>query len=80
MEGADSIDEMPKDVVNKHEYIRIKGIGEFNPDQLKVFVLDKNRRKTVTVEYPSDIESFNNLMGTSTGKRDLLMSTGLLEE
>lgn len=79
-QGADNINEMPKDVVTKHEYTRIKGIGEFNPDQLKVFVLDKNKRKTVTVEYPSDLESFNNLMGTSTGKRDLLMSTGLLEE
>lgn len=79
-QGADNINEMPKDIVTKHEYTRIKGIGEFNPDQLKVFVLDKNRRKTVTVEYPSDLESFNNLMGTSTGKRDLLMSTGLLEE
>lgn len=79
-QGADSINDMPKNVVTKHEYTRIKGIGEFNPDQLKVFVLDKNKRKTVTVEYPSDLESFNNLMGTSTGKRDLLMSTGLLEE
>lgn len=79
-QGADNINEMPKDVINKHEYTRIKGIGEFNPDQLKVFVLDKNKRKTVTVEYPSDLEVFNNLMGTSTGKRDLLLSTGLLEE
>lgn len=79
-QGADNINEMPKDIVTKHEYTRIKGIGEFNPDQLKVFVLDRNKRKTVTVEYPSDLESFNNLMGTSTGKRDLLMSTGLLEE
>ena len=79
-QGADSINDMPKNIVTKHEYTRIKGIGEFNPDQLKVFILDKNKRKTVTVEYPSDLESFNNLMGTSTGKRDLLMSTGLLEE
>lgn len=79
-QGVDSINEMPKDIVNKHEYTRIKGIGEFNPDQLKVFVLDKNKRKTVTVEYPSDLESFNAIMGTSQSKRDLLMSTGLLEE
>lgn len=79
-QGADNINEMPKDVVTKHEYTRIKGIGEFNPDQLKVFVLDKNKRKTVTVEYPSDLEVFNAIMGTSQSKRDLLMSTGLLEE
>lgn len=79
-QGADNINEMPKDIVTKHEYTRIKGIGEFNPDQLKVFVLDKNKRKTVTVEYPSDLEAFNAIMGTSQSKRDLLMSTGLLEE
>lgn len=79
-QGADNINEMPKDIVTKHEYTRIKGIGEFNPDQLKVFVLDKNKRKTVTVEYPSDLESFNAIMGTSQSKRELLMSTGLLEE
>lgn len=79
-QGADNINEMPKDIVTKHEYTRIKGIGEFNPDQLKVFVLDRNKRKTVTVEYPSDFEVFNAIMGTSQSKRDLLMSTGLLEE
>lgn len=79
-QGVDNISEMPKDIVSKHEYTRIKGIGEFNPDQLKVFVLDKNKRKTVTVEYPSDFENFNAIMGTSQSKRDLLMSTGLLEE
>lgn len=79
-QGADNINEMPKDIVIKHEYTRIKGIGEFNPDQLKVFVLDKNKRKTVIVEYPSDLEVFNAIMGTSQSKRELLMSTGLLEE
>lgn len=79
-QGADNISEMPKTVVTKHEYTRIKGIGEFNPDQLKVFVLDRNKRKTVTVEYPFDLESFNAIMGTSQAKRELLMSTGLLEE
>lgn len=79
-QGADTINEMPKNVINKHEYIRIKGIGEYNPDQLKVFVLDKNKRKTITVKYPSNLEEFNDIMGTSTGKRSLLMETGLLEE
>lgn len=79
-QGADNISEMPKIVVTKHEYTRIKGIGEFNPDQLKVFVLDRNKRKTVTVEYPFDLESFNAIMGTSQAKRELLMSTGLLKE
>lgn len=79
-QGADSIDEIPKNIVDKQAFTRIKGIGEYNPDQLKVFVLDPNRRKTVTVEYPSDLEAFNDLMGTSQGKRNLLMSTGLLKE
>lgn len=79
-QGADSIDEIPKNIVDKQAFTRIKGIGEYNPDQLKVFVLDSNRRKTVTVEYPSDLEAFNDLMGTSQGKRNLLMSTGLLKE
>lgn len=79
-QGADTISEMPKNVINKHEYTRIKGIGEYNPDQLKVFVLDKNKRKTITVKYPSNLEEFNDIMGTSTGKRSLLMETGLLEE
>lgn len=79
-QGADTISEMPKNIINKHEYTRIKGIGEYNPDQLKVFVLDKNKRKTITVKYPSNLEEFNDIMGTSTGKRSLLMETGLLEE
>lgn len=79
-QGADAIEEMPKNIVDKQAFTRIKGIGEYNPDQLKVFVLDSNRRKTITVKYPSDLEAFNDLMGTSQGKRNLLMSTGLLKE
>lgn len=79
-QGVDKFEDMPKNVKDKKTYTRVKGLGEFNDDQVKEFLLNKEKRHTLTVEYPSDLEEFNNIMGTSQSKRDLLRDTGLLKE
>ena len=61
------------------KYVRWKGLGELNDSEVKKFLLDKNNRKTVTVEYPSDLDEFNRIITTAEGKRDLLTELGILK-
>lgn len=79
-QGVDKFEDMPKNVRDKGNFTRVKGLGEFNDDQVKEFLLNKEKRHILTVEYPSDLEEFNNVMGTSEGKRGLLTGLGLLQE
>lgn len=79
-QGVDKFEDMPKNVRDKNSFTRIKGLGEFNDDQVKEFLLNKEKRHIVTVKYPSNLDEFNNIMGTAEGRRDLLTGLGLLQE
>lgn len=79
-QGVDRFDDMPKIIKDKGQYTRIKGLGELNDDQVKEFLLNKEKRHLITVEYPSNLEEFNSIMSTSDGRRNLLTGLGLLQE
>jgi hypothetical protein len=49
-----------------------------NNDQLEYFLVDKNTRHVMQIEYPSDIDEFNKILGTSEGKGELLRSLNLI--
>ena len=49
-----------------------------NEDQLYYFLVDKNTRNVLQIEYPSDIDEFNKILGTSEGKGDLLKDLGII--
>ena len=49
-----------------------------NNDQLDYFLVDKNTRHVMQVDYPSDIDEFNKILGTSEGKGELLRSLNLI--
>ena len=49
-----------------------------NNDQLDYFLVDKSTRHVMQVEYPSDIDEFNKILGTSEGKGELLRGLGLI--
>ena len=55
-----------------------KGLGEMNTDQLYYFLVDKNTRNVLQIEYPSDIDEFNKILGTSEGKGKLLKDLGII--
>lgn len=61
------------------KYHRFKGLGEMNPDQLEYFLVNPDTRNLIQVEYPSDIEKFNEILGTSAGKNNLLQDLGIIE-
>lgn len=79
LKGVYKFSELPKSIQENGKYVRWKGLGELNDNEVKKFLLDKNNRKTVTVEYPSDLDEFNRIITTAEGKRDLLTELGILK-
>lgn len=49
-----------------------------NESQLYYFLVDKNTRNILQIEYPSNIDEFNKILGTSEGKGDLLKDLGII--
>lgn len=71
------IKDIPKNIKDYH---RFKGLGEMENSQLRFFCVDPKTRREIQLEYPSDIEEFNRIVGSSQGKNDLLKELGIIEE
>ena len=69
------VEDIPETAKDVH---RFKGLGEMNDDQLYYFLVDKNTRNVLQIEYPSDIDEFNRILGTSEGKGNLLKDLGII--
>ena len=74
---SNELSEIP-DNINMSKVHRMKGLGEMNNDQLYHFLVNKETRNLIRVDYPSDITKFNRILGTSIGKSDLMRDTGLI--
>ena len=74
---CNDIKDIPKSIKAFH---RFKGLGEMQPDQLKYYCVDPETRRQIMLEYPSDIDEFNRIVGSSQGKNDLLKELGIIEE
>lgn len=72
-------DDLPDYIKDNGRFERFKGLGALGDIQVKEFLLDKSKRKLLTVDYPSDIEKFNYIMSTSEGKRELLTNLKILQ-
>ncbi len=70
------VEDIPAGVKNVH---RFKGLGEMNDDQLEYFLVNPQTRNLMQIQYPSDVEEFNRILGTSAGKNDLLKELGIVE-
>lgn len=74
---VDSLEEVPK---NAKDVVRFKGLGEMGQDDFYNCILNPEKRKTYKVQYPTDLERFNQIMGTREAKRELLEELGIMEE
>lgn len=72
---TNDITKVPANVKNLH---RFKGLGEMNSDQLEYFLVDKRTRNVMQIEYPSDIDKFNKILGTGEGKAELMKELGII--
>ena len=74
---CNKVEDIPKNAI---DVVRFKGLGEMENSQLKYFLVDPATRNTLQVQYPSDVEEFNRILGSSEGKRDLLTELGIIEK
>ena len=74
---CNKVEEIPKSV---KEVTRFKGLGEMENSQLKYFLVDPETRNTLQVQFPADVEEFNRILGSTEGKRELLMELGVVEK
>jgi DNA gyrase/topoisomerase IV subunit B len=72
---CNNVADIPAGVKNVTHF---KGLGEMNTDQLYYFLVDKNTRNVMQIEYPSDLDEFNKILGTSEGKGNLLKDLGII--
>lgn len=59
---------------------RFKGLGEFSPEDLKVFTLDIKTRRLIRVDWSDKYEKLFKLMISSTEKRKLVMGEWSIDE
>ena len=71
-------DEIKKAKDDNKTLIRIKGLGEMNPDQLKVVLINEKTRRLIPVTYTSDIDKMTKLFSDSNEKRKLLEGTWMI--
>ena len=62
----------------KKPLLRIKGLGEMNPDQLKVVLINEKTRRLIPVTYTSDMDKMVKLFSDSNEKRKLLEGTWMI--
>lgn len=72
---CNNIEDIPKSV--KH-FERFKGLGAMSNAQVKHFLVNPNTRYLIQVDYPSDIDLFNKILGTSEGKNELMRELGVI--
>lgn len=73
-------EDLPNDIKKSGKFERYKGIGSYSDEQVKDYLLNRENRKLITVDYPDDLNEFNSIMSTSEGKRNLLKGLGILQE
>ena len=72
---CNKVEDIPKNVKEVH---RFKGLGEMNEPELEYFLVNPETRNLMQIEYPSDVEEFNRILGTSAGKNDLFKELGIV--
>ena len=68
-----------EDIPNQITAHRLKGLGEMNDDEIEYYLVNPSTRKLIQIDYPSDVDKFNTILGTSKGKNELLRGLGVLE-
>jgi DNA gyrase/topoisomerase IV subunit B len=66
--------ELNEAIKNNLHIKRYKGLGEFSPEKLSEFTLNKNIRKLIKVEWSNNVESLFLLMTSAEEKRKLILN------
>lgn len=74
---CNKVEDIPDNVKNVN---RFKGLGEMNDDQLEFFLVNPETRNLIQVDYPSDIDRFNRILGSAIGRNELMKDLGIIVE
>lgn len=72
---CNSLDEIPE---GHTDFKRFKGLGEMQDEELKDACLTPGNRTIFRVQYPDNLDKFNEIMGTSYGRNQLLKDKHIL--
>lgn len=73
--SCNKLEDIPPEVKHFH---RMKGLGEMQNEQVEYYLVNKKTRHLLQIEFPSDVDEFNKIMGTSEGKGSLLKDLGIV--
>lgn len=76
---TNDLDSIPDKIKKNKKFTRYKGLGEMDDDEFAESCLDRTNRITYQVQYPSDLDHFNRILGTTSGRKDLLKDLGLIK-
>lgn len=68
-----------EDVPDSIQPTRFKGLGEMNPDQIHDTLLDTSARDLIQIEYPEDLNRFNEILTSSSAKYEMLENLGVVK-
>ena len=72
---TNNFDEIPE---NATDFSRYKGLGELDDDEVRDTLLSRENQIVSVVEYPTDVDRFNQILGTSGGRSELLKELGII--
>lgn len=75
---SSTFEDIPKELRGNKGFTRYKGLGEMDDDEVRDTLLNKDNQIVSVIEYPSDVDKFNAILGTSWGKSDLLKELGII--
>lgn len=64
----------------KPGFLRYKGLGEMNPEDMKETCLSDENQNLIRLEYPENLEMFNEAMTSASLRLNMLKSSGLIQE
>lgn len=66
------------DIKDKSRMTRFKGLGEMSPEDIKDTFLSPDNQVLVQLQYPNDLEQFNEAMTSASMRFDMLKAMGLI--
>lgn len=75
---TDIFEDIPEKLRTTKGFTRYKGLGEMDEDEFKESCMIDGKRKLYQVQFPNDVDAFNRILGTTSGRRELLSEVGVL--
>ncbi|AMM44879.1 DNA gyrase subunit B [Bacillus phage SP-15] len=71
--------DLPPEVISSRKFARFKGLGEMDEDELEVACMSEPTRKLIPIEFPEDIEDFNEVLSSAKRRFVLLQGEGVIK-